>query len=175
MHVLAILQNLLILLLLAVLLERALAVLFESYFYVRWISRFRLKEIIFLSTALLISVHYQIDMISVIVFADKRDPSIVGIIASAAIVAGLGKGSNKFFRDILGIQSNAARAAMLESREVRTTHVSTPKVSEQLSATGGPAKERESPSYVMKIFEALLQIIVAVVAGGILWWLGFNK
>lgn len=92
---------------LAILLERALALVFEHRLFVKRLEESGWKMPIALLVALFVCVWWQFDALSMIILRDKTHP--VGYLITAAIVAGGSKGSIKLFRDVLGWQSTAYR------------------------------------------------------------------
>lgn len=90
---------------LAVFLERGLAVIFESRFWVSRRGLSPLKEPIALMAALLIVWDLDFDALSMIALTERI--SWVGRAVTAAVIAGGSKASLKLFRDIMGIQSSA--------------------------------------------------------------------
>lgn len=91
----------------AILLERALSLVFEHKLYLKKLNNLGLKEIITFGLASLVCIIWQFDAISMILVSDKT--TIVGELISAAIISGGSKGSVKLFRDILNIKSTALR------------------------------------------------------------------
>ena len=90
---------------LAFLLERALAPLFENRW---WLARFDdkvSKELIAFALALVVCLRWQFDAVSMIVLTAKTSP--LGEVLTAAVIAGGSKASIKLFRDVLGFQSSA--------------------------------------------------------------------
>jgi hypothetical protein len=92
---------------LAFLLERALAPLFENRWWLDRIDPKVSKELIAFVLALVVCLRWQFDAVSMIVLAGKTSP--LGEVVTAAVIAGGSKASIKLFRDILGFKSSAYR------------------------------------------------------------------
>lgn len=101
----------------AFLVERALALLFESMWYIRALADKNVKELITFVACLVICVYWKIDALSVILHGEKVNP--LGMAISAGVIAGGSKASLKLFRDILGIENQQAKTAR-EERYART-------------------------------------------------------
>lgn len=93
---------------LAFLLERALAILFESRVFINHMKGKSLKELIAFITGALVCWLWDFDALSMIFLKDKV--TIYGTVITGAIVAGGSKASIKLFRDILGFKSTAEAA-----------------------------------------------------------------
>ena len=90
---------------LAFLIERALAVLFESRFFMnRWKER-SLKELIAFVVSALACWYWDFDAISMIFLKEKV--TILGMVITGGIVAGGSKASIRLFRDLMKIKSTA--------------------------------------------------------------------
>ena len=92
---------------LAFLLERALASLFENRW---WLARFDekvSKELIAFLVAVVICVHWQFDAVSFIVLSSRT--ALLGEVITAAVIVGGSKASIKLFRDVLDFKSSALR------------------------------------------------------------------
>ena len=94
---------------LAVLLERALSVLFEHRAFIAAFDKKGLKEPIAFGASLFVCWYWDFDAVSAIILRDST--SLPGHLVTAGIIAGGSKGSKKLFTDLLGIQSRAAEAA----------------------------------------------------------------
>lgn len=98
--------------------ERALALIFESKPFVRF-SVVRKKEekgdfktLISFLVAALVTLLFQIDMIAVLL--SHEHTSVFGELTTAAVIAGGSKASIRLFRDILDVKSNEYRKAKEE-------------------------------------------------------------
>jgi len=96
---------------LAFVIERALALLFESRLFVRTLGTKGVKEPIAFAAALLVCWHWKLDALGVILHGEKVQ--FLGEIITAAVIAGGSKASLKLFRDVLGIESDRAKEARL--------------------------------------------------------------
>ncbi|MBW2063346.1 MAG: hypothetical protein JRJ03_00295 [Deltaproteobacteria bacterium] len=94
------------------LVERALALLFESRFFIRHAQGRSLKELIAFIVGAGICWYWDFDAFSMIFL--KAKVTALGTIITGAIVAGGSKASLKLFRDVLGLKSSA-EAARLET------------------------------------------------------------
>lgn len=90
---------------LSLLLERALAILFESRMMVKRLEGTSLKEIIAFVVAAVVCVRWKFDAISMTVLTERT--SLIGEFVTAGVIAGGSKGSIKLFRDVLGFKSSA--------------------------------------------------------------------
>ena len=89
--------------------ERALAIIFEHRLYVATLDQKGLKTPIAFVVAALICWHWDFDLISVLLKAGEV--SLLGKLLTAAVIAGGSKASIKLFQDIMGVQSESAKAA----------------------------------------------------------------
>jgi hypothetical protein len=94
---------------LAFVVERGLALLFEHRWYVSRFDKKGFKEPIAFLVALLICWYWDFDLVSVLLTNDKV--RFVGEILTAAVVAGGSKASIKLFHDLMDVRSSAAKAA----------------------------------------------------------------
>jgi len=93
----------------AFILERALAVLFESRFYLARFENRLSKELIAAAVGAVVCVLWKFDALSMILLTDKT--RIFGEIITGAVIAGGSKASLKLFHDVLDIRSSAHEAA----------------------------------------------------------------
>ncbi len=93
---------------LAFILERALAVLFEHRSFVKRAKGKGLKEIIAFVVAALICWYWEFDALSILF--PKEHVTIYGELITAAVIAGGSKASIKLFRDVIGAKSTAQAA-----------------------------------------------------------------
>jgi len=89
-------------------LERALAMLFESAFFLKRFGDSGVKELIATIVGVVIAICWNVDAISMIVLTDHT--SVFGEIITGAVIAGGSKASLKLFHDVLGIRSSAHEA-----------------------------------------------------------------
>jgi len=94
---------------LAFLIERALAVVFESRWYLDTLGPRHAKELISFLVSAVVCVAWKIDALSVILHGEHM--TFVGEILSAGVVCGGSKGSLKLFRDVMGIENQQAKDA----------------------------------------------------------------
>lgn len=90
---------------LAFILERALAVLFESRFFIKRWKEKSLKELIAFVVAVLACWYWDFDAVSMIFLKEKV--TLLGMVITGGIVAGGSKGAIKLFRDVMGLKSTA--------------------------------------------------------------------
>lgn len=95
------------------LIERALAVLFESRFFINRFKEKSLKELIAFVVAALICWYWDFDAVSMIFL--KENVTVYGAVITGAVVAGGSKASIKLFQDLMNVKSTAARAASAEA------------------------------------------------------------
>jgi hypothetical protein len=107
---------------LAFLLERALAVLFESRFFIKRWKEKSLKELIAFVVAVLACWYWDFDAVSMIFLKEKV--TILGMIVTGGIVAGGSKGSIKLFRGVMGFKSTAQGLKEAENEAQRSQQAS---------------------------------------------------
>ena len=93
---------------LAFILERALAVLFEHRSFINRAKGKGLKEIIAFAVAALVCWYWEFDALSILF--PKEHVTIYGELITAAVIAGGSKASIKLFRDVIGAKSTAQAA-----------------------------------------------------------------
>jgi hypothetical protein len=86
--------------------ERALALVFESNVFVDRLGTKGVKEPIALALSLLVCWQWKIDLLSIVLHGEHT--RFLGILITAAVVAGGSKASLKLFRDVLGIGNQRA-------------------------------------------------------------------
>lgn len=87
--------------------ERALAPVFESRAFVDRVGSKGVKEPIALAVSLLVCWQWKVDLLSVVLHGERT--RFLGILITAAVVAGGSKASLKLFRDVLGIENDHAK------------------------------------------------------------------
>ena len=98
---------------LAFIVERALALLFESEVFIKWQEKRKKKEqgslkpLIAFLVAAIGCLLWKFDAISIILANEKS--SVVGAIVTGAVIAGGSKASIKLFRDVLDFKSSEYR------------------------------------------------------------------
>jgi hypothetical protein len=95
------------------LVERALALVFESEWYLDTLSKKHLKELITFILSLTICIVWKLDAVSIILHGEKM--TIFGEAISAAVISGGSKASLKLFRDVMGIENGQAKEARLQA------------------------------------------------------------
>lgn len=94
---------------LAFVLERALAVIFENKFYIKRFAGRGVTELIATLVGVLVCVIWKFDAISMIVLTDHT--TVLGEVITGAVIAGGSKASLKLFHDVLDIRSSAHEIA----------------------------------------------------------------
>jgi hypothetical protein len=94
---------------LAFLVERALAVVFESKIYIETVGKAPLKEVITFVVCFMICYLWSFDALSVVLHGDKL--TLIGRAVTALVIAGGSKASLKLFRDIMGIENEQSKIA----------------------------------------------------------------
>ena len=89
--------------------ERALALIFEHRWYVARFNETGLKAPIAFVVSLFICIEWKFDLVSVLLKSDAV--GLVGMVITAGVIAGGSKASIKLFRDLMDVQSDAARDA----------------------------------------------------------------
>lgn len=85
--------------------ERALAPLFESKFYIKQAQGKSLKEVIAFLVGAVVCWYWDFDAFSVILTKEKV--TLLGAVLTGAIIAGGSKASIKLFRDVLKFRSSS--------------------------------------------------------------------
>ena len=98
-------EALMMIIVLAFILERALAVLFENKLYIMYLDRAGLKEIVAVAVSIAVCVWWKFDAVSMIVLVTETN--MPGYIITGAVIAGGSKASIKLFRDLLKIRSSS--------------------------------------------------------------------
>jgi hypothetical protein len=93
---------------LSFILERGLAILFESRFFLKRFDGAGIKEWIAAGVCIAVCVIWKFDAISMIILTDKT--TIFGEILTGAVIAGGSKASLKLFHDVLDVRSSAHEA-----------------------------------------------------------------
>ena len=94
---------------LAFLLERALAVLFESRFFIKRFQSVGIKELIATVVSAAVCIIWNFDAISMIVLTGHT--TRFGEIVTGAVIAGGSKASLKLFQDVMDVRSSAHEIA----------------------------------------------------------------
>jgi len=92
---------------LAFMLERALAIVFEQRVFVEHLGNRGLKELITFGAALYLCIHWDFDAVSAVILAPTTQK--MGHVITAGIIAGGSKASVKLFHDVFNIMSSAER------------------------------------------------------------------
>lgn len=100
-------EALVLIIILAFVIERALAVIFESKIWLTRFDRPGLKEIIAAIVSIWVCFRWQFDAVGMIILTEKTTPP--GFILTGLVIAGGSKGSIKLFQDVLGMKSTALR------------------------------------------------------------------
>src|SRR6266568_4591217 len=85
---------------LSFILERALAILFESQFFIKRFEGLGVKELIASAMCIAVCIFLKFDALSMIILNDHT--TVFGEIVSGAVIAGGSKASLKLFHDVLG-------------------------------------------------------------------------
>lgn len=93
--------------LVAIIIERALSVIFQSRIYIEYIHKDGLKEVIAVAVSIAVCVYWQLDAVGMIILTETT--TIPGYIVTGALVAGGSKGSVRLFQDFFNLQSTAFR------------------------------------------------------------------
>lgn len=112
----------------AFIVERALAVVFESKIYLRVCGDWSIKEFITLGVCFVITWKWSFDALSVILHGDK--PTFIGCLLTAGVIAGGSKAALKLFRDVMGVENEQAKAARQQriandEEQLQKTHTAT--------------------------------------------------
>lgn len=94
---------------LAFFVERALALLLESQWYLDKLGPKHLKELLAFLLSAAVCIIWKIDSISVILHGDRM--TIFGELVTAGVIAGGSKASLKLFRDVMGVENEQSQIA----------------------------------------------------------------
>ena len=108
-------------LVLAFFLERALAVIFENYYFIKYLESKGVKELIAVAVSVWTCLFLGFDALSI---AFQENSSRFGEVLTGFMVAGGSKASVKLFRDVMNIKSMAFRK--VHSAEAHHPAVSRP-------------------------------------------------
>jgi len=89
------------------LVERALALVFESQWYLVTLDQKHVKELITFILSLVICIVWKVDALSIILHGEKM--TFFGEAVTAAVISGGSKASLKLFRDVMGIENEQSR------------------------------------------------------------------
>lgn len=110
-------EVLVVIIVLAFLIERALSLLFEHRVFVASFADRGLKEPIAFLVSWAVVRYWEFDALSVLFQADRA--SFAGYLITAGIIAGGSKGSVKLFEDLLKIRSSAVEAKKEAKEEAK--------------------------------------------------------
>jgi len=96
---------LMMIVILAFIIERALALFFENRIYLKYIDRDGLKEIVAIVVSIWICATWKFDALSMIILTGET--TVPGYMITGAVIAGGSKGSIKLFHDLLKVKSGA--------------------------------------------------------------------
>ncbi|MCP4246087.1 MAG: hypothetical protein GY778_03470 [bacterium] len=91
----------------AIIIERALSVIFQSSIYIEYVHKSGMKETIALAVSIAVCAAWKLDAMGMIILTATT--TVPGYIVTGALVAGGSKGSVKLFQDMLNLQSSAFR------------------------------------------------------------------
>lgn len=89
----------------AIVVERALSVIFHSSIYIEHVHKSGMKETIALAVSIAVCAAWKLDAMGMIILTETT--TVLGYIITGALVAGGSKGSVKLFQDMLNLQSSA--------------------------------------------------------------------
>lgn len=101
--------------LMAFVLERALALPFETHYFINRAQGKNLKELIAFVIAVLVCWYWDLDAISIIF--PKERTTFLGIVVTGAVVAGGSKGAIKLFKNTMGFMSEAEQDRQAKRKE----------------------------------------------------------
>jgi hypothetical protein len=90
---------------LSFLLERALAVLFETRIFIKKVAEKSVKELMAFIAGAVVCILWKFDAFSMVLLQDKV--TIFGAVITGAVIAGGSKASIRLFRDLLKFMSSA--------------------------------------------------------------------
>jgi len=92
---------------LAFVLERGLALLFETRFFIDRAQGKNLKELIAFVLSVVICWYWDFDAISMIFLKEKT--TFLGMVVTGGVIAGGSKGAIRLFKDVMGFMSEAEK------------------------------------------------------------------
>jgi hypothetical protein len=101
------LEVLLLIVVLAFVVERALALFFESRPLVERIADTGIKELVAFLVAFGVCVHWDFDALSILMPQEKTE--LLGEALTGAVIAGGSKAAVKLFHDLMGVMSTAEK------------------------------------------------------------------
>jgi len=113
---------------LAFMVERALALVFESQWYLNKLGPKHVKELLAFSLSAAVCVVWKIDAVSVILHGDRM--TLFGELLTAGVIAGGSKASLKLFRDVMGVENEQAQIARQQSADAFESKVAGQKSTE---------------------------------------------
>jgi hypothetical protein len=136
-------EALTVIVLLAFLIERALALLFESRIFIERFDRSGVKESIALVVAIAVCWAWKFDAMTLILLVDDQ-MRFGGYIITGAVIAGGSKASIKLFHDVMNIKSTAAE----HRYEFQAEHAA--KVAETAAAQASQSKDTAKAERLVK-------------------------
>ena len=100
-------EALMLIIILALVVERALAVIFENRIWLMHFDKPGLKELIAVIVSAWVCFQWKFDAIGMIILTEKT--TFPGHILTGLVIAGGSKASIKLFHDVLGMKSTALR------------------------------------------------------------------
>jgi hypothetical protein len=100
---------------LAFMVERALALVFESQWYLKRLGPKHVKEVLAFLLSAAVCVVWKIDGVSVILHGDHM--TLFGELLTGGVIAGGSKASIKLFRDVMGVENEQAQIARQQSTD----------------------------------------------------------
>jgi Na+-transporting NADH:ubiquinone oxidoreductase subunit NqrD len=102
------------------LIERALSMLFGSWFFIKRFKERSLKELISVFICAVVCILWDLDAVSMIFL--KESTTFFGEIITGAIVAGGSKASIELFRNVMGVMSTAEKERMaIKKKDIETS------------------------------------------------------
>jgi len=101
------LEVLLLIIVLAFLIERGLAIFFENRLFVDRLSGRGIKEFVAFGVAFGVCVYWNFDAFSILM--PQEETRLLGEALTAAVIAGGSKASIKLFHDLMGVMSSAEK------------------------------------------------------------------
>jgi len=152
-------EALMLIILLAFVVERALAMLFESRFWIERWDKPGLKELIATAVSIAVCWYWKFDALSMFILTTDH-VQVAGFFLTGAVIAGGSKASIKLFHDVLGAKSstydqrheiraqNAAEDAeqAVEKLSPNATKEATAKVEKQVTRAARDAVQAASAS-----------------------------
>ncbi|MCC6285968.1 MAG: hypothetical protein IT439_11835 [Phycisphaerales bacterium] len=146
-------EALTLVIILAFVVERVLAVIFENRVYIERVDRPGLKELISVALSIGVCVAWRFDAISIMILTDKT--TVPGYALTGMLIAGGSKASIKLFHDLLNVKSSSYdNRHEIKARYAERVAEETLEVARKRPGSAQPGAERKVKALVSRAKEA---------------------